>query len=148
MLNRRTLRSIGRWAAVPAIFLAISFASSAEEQAAPRYGERWVYCSANLQVDKSADDVIELIERAGRYGYTALFFADYKLQILDRVTDFYFRNAERVKAAAARAGIELIPAVCSVGYSNGTWRMTRTWPRGCRSSTNRSSPVIASRPRR
>ncbi len=75
--------------------------------------------SANLQVDKSADEVIALIERAGRDGYTAILLSDYKLQILDRVIDRYFHNAERVKAAAAKANIELIPAVFSIGYSNG-----------------------------
>jgi hypothetical protein len=31
----------------------------------PAYDERWVYCRANLQVEKSADDVIALIERVG-----------------------------------------------------------------------------------
>ena len=45
--------------------------------------------------------------------------ADYKLQVLDRVPDNYFRNVEKVKAAAAKAGLELVPAVFSIGYSNG-----------------------------
>jgi hypothetical protein len=39
--------------------------------------------------------------------------------VLYRVPDFYFRNVERVKAAAARAKIELIPAVFSTSFSNG-----------------------------
>jgi hypothetical protein len=68
---------------------------------ASAYGERWVYCITNLQVDRLVDDVIMLIERAGRDGYNAVMPADYKSQILDRVPDFYFRNVERVKAAAA-----------------------------------------------
>ena len=83
------------------------------------YVDRWVYCSFNLQVDKSVDDLIALIERASRDGYTGIVLADYKFQVLYRVPDFYFRNVERVKAAAARAKIELIPAVFSIGYSNG-----------------------------
>ena len=84
-----------------------------------RYGDRWVYCSFNLQVEKSVDDLIALIARASRAGYTGIVLADYKLQVLHRVPDFYFRNVERVKAAAARAHIELIPTVFSIGYSNG-----------------------------
>jgi len=32
------------------------------------HGERWVYCSSNLQVDRAADEVIALIERASRSG--------------------------------------------------------------------------------
>ena len=83
------------------------------------YVDRWVYCSFNLQVDKSVDDLIALIERARRDGYTGIVLADYKFQVLYRVPDYYFRNVERVKAAAARAKIELIPAVFSIGYSNG-----------------------------
>ncbi len=83
------------------------------------YGERWVYCGANLQVDRSADDLIALIERAGRAGYTGAVLADYKLNVLDRVIPNYFRNVQRVKIAAARANVELIPAVFSIGYSNG-----------------------------
>jgi hypothetical protein len=84
-----------------------------------RYPERWIYCSANLQVDQSAADVIALIDRAKKAGYTAMLLADYKLQVLDHVTDNYFRNLETVKTAAAKAGIELVPAVFSIGYSNG-----------------------------
>ncbi len=93
--------------------------SPASAQGVSPYGERWVYCSANLQVEKSANDVIELIQRASRDDYTGILLADYKLQILDRVPDYYFRNADRVKAAAAKAKIELIPSVFSIGYSNG-----------------------------
>jgi hypothetical protein len=83
------------------------------------YRDRWVYCSFNLQVDKSVDDLTALFERARRAGYTGVMLADYKLQVLDRVPDFYFRNAAEVRAAAARARLELIPAVFSIGYSNG-----------------------------
>ncbi len=89
------------------------------QPASPSYSERWVYAGFNLQVEKSADDLGALCERAAKAGYTGIVLSDYKLQILDRVPDYYFRNAERVKAAAARAGIEIIPAVFSIGYSNG-----------------------------
>jgi hypothetical protein len=89
------------------------------EPTEPRFQERWVYCSQNLLVDQNVDRVIDLIERAARSGYTAMMLADYKYQILDRVDERYFRNAERVKGAAAKAGIEIIPAIFSIGYSNG-----------------------------
>ena len=49
----------------------------------------------------------------------ALFSPITSSRILDRSSTDYFRNVERVKAAAARARIELIPAVFSIGYSNG-----------------------------
>jgi hypothetical protein len=104
-----------------ALAACIGGASSAAEHGADSspYTDRWVYCSFNLQVDRSVDELIDLIDRASRAGYTGILLADYKFQVLYRVPDFYFRNVEKVKAAAAAAKIELIPAVFSIGYSNG-----------------------------
>jgi hypothetical protein len=104
-----------------ALAACISGASSAAEVglAPSPYVDRWVYCSFNLQVDRSVDEFIALIERSSRAGYTGILLADYKFQVLNRVPDFYFRNVAKVKAAAARAKIELIPAIFSIGYSNG-----------------------------
>src|SRR5262249_52733317 len=104
--------------ALPRLILGAARAGELGLAASP-YTERWVYCSANLQVDQSVEQVIALIEKTKRSGYTGIMLADYKLQVLYRVPEFYFRNVERVKAAAAKAGIELIPAVFSIGYSNG-----------------------------
>jgi hypothetical protein len=121
-MNRRKYR---RRALGIQIFLALAAivggeSSAGEHGLAPSpYVDRWVYCSSNLQVDRSVDELIALIERASRAGYTGILLADYKFQVLYRVPDFYFRNVEKVKAAAARAKIELIPAVFSIGYSNG-----------------------------
>ncbi len=118
-------RKIGHVALGVALYLGASFLQSARCRAAdvdasrPTYARRWIYCSFNLQVDKSADDLIALLERAARAGYNGVLLADYKFQVLYRVPDYYFRNVEKVKKAAARLKIELIPAVFSVGYSNG-----------------------------
>ena len=93
---------------------------AAERELGPTsYTDRWLYCSFNLQADHSVDDLTVLFDRARRSGYTGIMLADYKFQVLYRVTDNYFDNVEKVKAAAARAGLELIPAVFSIGYSNG-----------------------------
>jgi hypothetical protein len=106
--------------------LAVAFLLGAQAPAGvidsqgPLFRERWVYCSTNLLVDRNVEQVLALIERAAKSGYTGMMLADYKFQILDRMGDTgYFRNAERVRAAAARARIEIIPAVFSIGYSNG-----------------------------
>ena len=85
----------------------------------PRTPSAWLYCSSNLQVDRSVDDLKALFDRAKRSGYTAILYSDYKLQVLDRVTDNYFRNAKTIRSAAAAAGLELVPALFSIGYSNG-----------------------------
>ena len=85
----------------------------------PRYERRWFYAALNLQVAENADRLVALIERAGKAGYNGVVLADYKLNILDRVPDFYFPNVARVRAAAAATGIEIIPAVFPIGYSAG-----------------------------
>lgn len=85
----------------------------------PEYDRRWVWVMANIQVKEEADRVVALIERAGRDGYNGAVINDYKSNFLGRVPAYYFENFARVKAAAGRAGVELIPAVFPVGYSNG-----------------------------
>jgi hypothetical protein len=105
-------------------------ATQGGEPSESQYQERWVYCSANLQVEQSVKEVIALIDRARKDGYTAMLIADYKLQVLNRVPDFYFRSVEKVKAAAARAGIELVPAVFSIVYSNGHLEHNRNLAEG------------------
>ena len=85
----------------------------------PVYADRWFYSQQNLQVEAGADELVALIGRAAKAGYTGVVLADYKLNILDRVPAHYFRNAEKVKRAAAAANIEIVPWVFPFGYSSG-----------------------------
>lgn len=101
---------------VAALFLAPSLSRAADT---PTYADRWLYVQTNLQVEKSADDLVALIGRAAKAGYTAIVLADYKLNILERVPKHYFTNAEKVKKAAAAANVEIIPALGGFGYSSG-----------------------------
>ncbi|HEV3166697.1 MAG TPA: hypothetical protein VGZ22_21910 [Isosphaeraceae bacterium] len=89
------------------------------EELAPRYERRWIYASQNLLVDKNVDQLIELIQRAGKCGYNGMMLADYKFNILDRMPKRYFENVARVRKAAAAAKLEIIPAVFPIGYSAG-----------------------------
>ena len=98
-------------------FLFTPLAMSAEP--APRYADRWFYASYNLLVDKNTDDLIALIGRAGKAGYNGMVLADFKFNLLDRMPDRYFANVKRVQKAAGDAGIEIIPAIFPIGYSNG-----------------------------
>src|SRR5690349_7795034 len=82
----------------------------------PEYQRRWFYAAFNLQVADQADRLIGLIDRARAAGYNGMVLADYKLSILDRVPDHYFKNVARVRAAAEKARIEVIPAVFPIGY--------------------------------
>lgn len=88
-------------------------------QGATRYERRWFYAMSNLQVKENADELIGLIERAAKAGYNGVVLADYKLNVLDRVPEHYFKNVARVKEAADRAKVEIIPTVFPIGYSSG-----------------------------
>jgi hypothetical protein len=97
------------------MFLVVAPACAEE----PKYADRWVYCPQNLLVDKNVDELIRLMERAGKAGYTGIVLADYKFNILGRMPDRYFQNVDRVKKAAAAHKLELIPCVFPIGYSDG-----------------------------
>src|SRR5205823_6097797 len=56
---------------------------------------------------------------AANSGYNGVVLSDYKFNILDRVPEHYFQHVARVRAAAAKHQIELIPTVFPIGYSSG-----------------------------
>ncbi len=79
--------------------------------------DRWVYCQTNLQVDENLDALQGVLLRASKAGYTGVMLADSKLAKLGEVPDRYLRNVKRLKRIAREAGLEIIPAVFPVGYS-------------------------------
>ena len=83
-----------------------------------RLKDKWVYVSTNLLVEKNIDQLIALMERAKKAGYTGVLLADYKFPFLDRMDARYFANAKRAIASARDLDIELIPAVFPIGYSS------------------------------
>jgi len=80
--------------------------------------ERWVYAPSNYQVDAQADRIIALMKRAKACGYTHFLITDSKFSRVPTLPKRYFQNVERVKAEAKETGIELVPALFGVGYSN------------------------------
>jgi len=87
--------------------------------AKPRYERRWVWVMSNLLVDKEADRVEGIVEQAGRDGFNGLVLSDYKLNLLADMPPEYFKHVERIKAAAAKAKVEIIPTLFPIGYSDG-----------------------------
>src|SRR5499427_6471319 len=104
------------WLTCLGLLLWVATAVAADE---PRYAQRWVYASHNLLVEKNVNDLVALIDRAGKSGYNGLVLADYKFNILERMPPSYFKNVARVREAAAAAKIEIIPTVFPIGYSAG-----------------------------
>ncbi len=80
--------------------------------------ERWVYAPSNYQVDAQADRIIALMKRAKACGYTHMLLTDSKFARLPTVPKKYFTNVERVKAAAKETGMQIVPGLFGVGYSN------------------------------
>jgi hypothetical protein len=90
--------------------------SPAEE---PQLSRRWLYLQQNLQVTENVPKLEAILRRAQKAGYNGVVLADYKLNILDRVPEHYFRNAEQFKKICDELKLEIIPAVMSFGYSDG-----------------------------
>src|ERR1041384_2016908 len=83
--------------------------------------ELWLYYPTNFQ----ANDVITKLEpiwrRAAKAGYTKVLVADSKfakLGDLGGMEKVYFGNVEKAKKLATELKLELVPAVCDIGYSN------------------------------
>lgn len=90
--------------------------AKAAEPASPTL---WFYCSTNLLVDENVAKLEELFARAGKAGYTRVLLADSKFSRLGAMEARYFKNVERTKAAAKKSGLEIVPAVFPLGYSEG-----------------------------
>jgi hypothetical protein len=80
--------------------------------------ERWVYCPVNLQVSQNATNLVALMTRAAASGYTHILISDSKFGHLGDLPAVYFQNVGKIKAAAARLNLEIVPAVFPIGYSN------------------------------
>ncbi len=80
--------------------------------------DKWIYVSRNLQVDKSIDELDQLMQRGAAAGYTKMLLADSKFSRLGDVIDRYFDNVEKVKQLSVKHGIEVVPTIFSIGYSN------------------------------
>ena len=98
-----------------------------DSQSAPaeseRYSRRWVFMHPgfDLRQDDQADEMLAVIERIGKAGYTGVSVPTRRLRLLTwKQPDNYYRNMERVRVAAEEAGLELIPRVMGFnGYANG-----------------------------
>ena len=80
---------------------------------------RWVYLQQNLQVTENLPKIESILRRAAKSGYNGVVLADYKLNVLDRVPDHYFKNAARFQELCRELDLEIIPTVANFGYSSG-----------------------------
>ncbi|HIE52878.1 MAG TPA: hypothetical protein EYP85_14080 [Armatimonadetes bacterium] len=104
------------WALVLGWWLLMGGWTEAAEQTLQH---RWVYCSFNLLVEENVEKLQGVMRQAARAGYNGIVLADYKFNLLDRMIPRYFEHVARVKRTAQELGLELIPCVFPIGYSNG-----------------------------
>ncbi len=87
--------------------------------AAPREPlDLWLYHSTNLWVDADIDRLETVWRRAANAGYKKVLLADSKFAKLGDMDGRYFKNIERVRNLAGELGLEIVPALFSLGYSN------------------------------
>ena len=80
--------------------------------------QRWLYYPVNLWVDSNITTLSNVLTRASQSGYTHLLLADSKFSRLGDMDAHYFANVNAVKSLAGSLGIEIVPAVFPIGYSN------------------------------
>jgi len=119
MRNRSWAAWLSIGVALPlVVFLLLPAAvQAAEESQGVNLRWRWVYAPCNFQVNERVDELIALMERARKAGYTGLVVTDYKWGRFADRPKHYYANLDRARKAAERVGIELIPCVMPVGYS-------------------------------
>ncbi len=99
-------------AALLAVFVLLAGMAGAETH------ERWVFAPSNYQLDAQADRIIALMQRAKACGYTHFLLTDSKFSRIPTVPKRYFANVKRVKDAAAGLGLQVVPGLFGIGYSN------------------------------
>jgi len=84
-----------------------------------RLEKRMVYLSTNFLVDANVTEAVEILKKAKAAGYNAVALNDYKFRILKKMPERYFANVAAFKKEADALGMEIIPCVFPIGYSNG-----------------------------
>lgn len=83
--------------------------------------DRWFYVSNNLPDDEETNEVVKLIERAGKVNLNGMLWST-PWDSADEWSAERIARFERVKQAADAAGVEIIPILWSIGYGTMTGR--------------------------
>ena len=87
--------------------------------AAEPYPDRFVWLFGwGLDKDQDVTAISQVLDTAGKHGINGAVFSS-GMDTLCRQSPDYFRRLGQIQQACERNGIELIPAVFSVGYGGG-----------------------------
>jgi len=84
----------------------------------PDHHELWYYHSINLLPDQSLQNAIDMLQTAHDAGYTQVVLADFKLGTIDIQSQTYWDHVTEYVQAAENIGMEIIPSLVPVGYSD------------------------------
>jgi len=106
---------------IPAVILILTmiFGTSRYTRADPP--QLWLYYSTNLLVDANIDQLQRVWRQAAADGYTHILFSDSKLARLDdlgSIENHYFQNLQRTRQIATQLGLQIVPSLFQIGYSN------------------------------
>ncbi len=80
--------------------------------------QRWLYYPVNLWVNSNVTNLANVLNRAAAAGYTHVLLSDSKFSHLADMDARYFANVNYIRSVASSLGIEIVPAVFPIGYSN------------------------------
>ncbi|HTM58294.1 MAG TPA: hypothetical protein VL123_07750 [Candidatus Udaeobacter sp.] len=113
------MRRLAFLACALALAASLACARGQDPPAAHTAPELWLWCSVNLADDSSLARMDAVWRRAAASGYRHVMLSDPKFSRLDQMDDRYFENVRRVKSLASNLGLEIVPALFTVGRANG-----------------------------
>ena len=69
-------------------------------------------------MDAITEKLLALLKRSKVADYNRALLTDYKFSKIDGRIDRYYRNLEHTRTTAQKLGMEVIPCVMPIGYSN------------------------------
>jgi PKD repeat protein len=80
--------------------------------------ELWYFQMVNLLPDDNVTSALQLMQQAKDAGYTKAVIADFKFGTIDIQSDHYRDNVAAFAQGAEATGVEIIPALVPIGYSD------------------------------
>ncbi len=84
----------------------------------PDYQNRWVFSQHNMLVNSNLKVLHDMADTMATYKLNGIQQNDFKLGILDRMSNTYFNNVDSLKKLWKARSIEVIPGVCGIGWSS------------------------------
>jgi len=78
----------------------------------------WYFTQPDLRGDADLAEEIQTMQQAAAAGYTKVVVSDFRLGAIDLQSQGYWSHLQTFAEAAADVGVEVIPALVNIGYSD------------------------------